>query len=340
MNASPRFASSHPLAGKRISIIPFPALGDVTVYLRMAQSLASVGAKVFFYSDLLASSDDLFDWLAISPIAGCKINDCANNSELLIVDVLSPFFLAFAKDTQAPLVPLPKNLLAVTAKQFPQPYLSLPPPAILEDIAQGSTHGPFCPGRRKGPSMIDWVDDYTKRVFGIDAPPTPPAICLSLPEGSDPHRKNLVLIFPTTPNPSKNYRLDGFVKIADAIANIGWNSEFICMPHEYDGISAAVKRHTVRSFQSIRELILHMAASKVVVSNDSGGGHLGAMLGLKTITITKKAEDFVWRPGFPGRRHVISPTMTIKWFTGRIWRPFINTGRVVDIIGTPSAETI
>ena len=125
MNASPRFAPIHPLSGKRISIIPFPALGDVTVYLRMAQSLASVGAKVFFYSDLLASSDDLFDWLAISPIAGRKINDCANNSDLLIVDVLSPCFLAFAKATQ---VPLPKNLLAVTAKQFPAPYLSLPPP--------------------------------------------------------------------------------------------------------------------------------------------------------------------------------------------------------------------
>ncbi len=336
MNASPRFASSHPLGGKRISIIPFPALGDVTVYLRMAQSLASVGANVFFHSDLLANSADLFDWLAISPIAGRNIDDYASNSDLLIVDELSPCFLAFAKDTQAP---LPMNLLAVTAKQFPEPYLSLPPPAILENIAQGSTHGPFCPGCRKGPSMIDWVDDYTKRVFGIDAPPTPPAICLPLPEGTAPRRKNRVLIFPTTPNPSKNYNLDGFVKIADAIANKGWNTEFICMPHEYDGISAAVKRHPVRSFQSIRNLILHMAASKVVVSNDSGGGHLGAMLGLKTITITKKTEDFVWRPGFPGSRHVISPTMTIKWFTGRIWRPFINTGRVVDIIGTPPVET-
>lgn len=332
MSTPTRFASCHPLSGKRISIVPFPALGDATIYLRLAQSLANAGANVSFHSDLLANSSGLFDWLAITPMSGHKINELAEKSDLLIVDVLAHSFVAFAEATQAP---FPTNLLAVTAKRFPEQYQSLPIPPILQNIAKSSPHGPFCPGCKQGPSMIDWVDDYVQRVFGISASPPPPTVNLPPHYEIDRIKNKRVLIFPTTPNPSKNYSLRGFTKIANSITAKGWSTEFVCMPHEQEAISRAVGHHQVCSFHSIRDLVLHMATSSVVVSNDSGGGHLGAMLGLKTITITKKPRDFVWRPGFSESRYVINPTISLKWFTGRIWRPFIPANEIVNIIGTP-----
>ena len=112
------------------------------------------------------------------------------------------------------------------------------------------------------------------------------------------------------------------------------------MPLEYETLTQSAGNVPVCSFETIRDLIIHIATSSVVISNDSGGGHLGAMLGLKTITITKKPNEFVWRPGFSGSRHVVGPAMTFKWFSGRIWRPFIPIGKIVALIGLPQQPKV
>ncbi|MDC6679276.1 hypothetical protein OEZ78_27820, partial [Leclercia adecarboxylata] len=108
----------------------------------------------------------------------------------------------------------------------------------------------------------------------------------------------LVLIFPTTPQPKKNYWLLGFRLLGHAIRKNGWDVEYVGVPKEHHQLEAAFPGFVVRSFVDISGLIDHVSTASVVISNDSGGGHLASLIGLKTFTITRRGEQFTWRPGF------------------------------------------
>ena len=320
------------MSNRTVAIIPFPALGDTTIYLRLAQALSLAGAKVSVFSDLLASAADLFDWVTILPLAAYDIADISEGYDLLIADVLARQVAAFDGGSNK-LAALP-NLLAVSAKHFPPQFKAPTLPSCLESSRGKTVHKPFCPGTRRGRSMVGWVDLYVEEVFGLAAPLTPPRVrdpVSGQPDG-DAHKR--VLLFPTTPNPGKNYPLQGFSRLSSLLKKQGWKTEIICMPHEEAELSAFFATETIRSFPAIRELALHMLRSAVVVTNDSGGGHLGSMLGLQTFTITKKKGNFVWRPGFNENNVVISPILTLKWFSGRIWKPFIPLRKIVSALGT------
>ncbi len=314
-----------------MAIIPFPALGDATIYLRLAQILSLAGAKVSFFSDLLASAADLFDWLTILPLAAHDIAAISEGHDLVIADVLASKLVSF--DGGAGKLSALPNLLAVTAKHFPPQFQAPPLPACLAAAPARDAHSPFCPGEKTGRSMVGWVDRYAQEVFGLPAPSFPPPVGPGAASRADAHARQRVLLFPTTPNPNKNFDLKGFGRLSALLKKRGWQTEIVCMPHEEKDLSAFFATHTVRSFASIRELIVHMRQSAAVVSNDSGGGHLASMLGLPTFTITKKKRDFVWRPGFGANNVVISPMITVKWFSGRIWRPFIPIGKIASALG-------
>ena len=91
----------------------------------------------------------------------------------------------------------------------------------------------------------------------------------------------------------------------------------------------------VSSFADIRGLMTHMAGAAAVIANDSGGGHLGSLMGLRTFTIARRYENFVWRPGFTATGMVLAPRFRFKWLDGDyIWRPFVPVGRIVDALGS------
>ena len=312
---------------KRVAIILFPALGDITIFLRLAQSLASAGSLVSVYSDGLSPAADLFDWCAVKSVSQLRIDDIAQRHDLVFGDVLSKpirdFEASGSRLTQI------DNFVAVAAKTFPARATWPSIPEWVSRVVADSPHRAFCSARQHGDTMVGWVDGYVRDVLRLPVGHALPRV--SRPAGWTPDHdaERRVLIFPTTPNPKKNFHLAGFKRLRDKLVKNGWKVEIVCMSHERLAVEKVFDSQSVLTFPDIRALILHIMQSRAVISNDSGGGHLASMLGLPTFTITKKREDFVWRPGFNDQGHVISPVMTFKWFTGRIWRPFVPLDKIV-----------
>jgi hypothetical protein len=324
---------SSPLRDKNVAIIPFPAVGDNTIYLRLAQTLTDAGAKVSFHSDLFARLADMLPWLAAHPLSGSSLDELCGTHDLVIADVLTKQIATWPRLIERP--ESVTNLLATTAKHLPRDFVAPPIPSLILGREAVTPHRPICPVRDRGVSMVEWVDRYALEIFGLPSPKTPPRLMPPAGWTPDAKRNRRVLIFPTTPNPSKNYSLKGFARLAFRLESAGWQVDVICMQHEVPQVAAMLGASRTISFPSLRELILHMMQSHAVISNDSGGGHLGSMLGLATYTITKKSADFVWRPGFNQDNQVLGPVMTFKWFSGRIWRPFIPLDRIVSSLGKP-----
>lgn len=332
MMIEPAPSIGHPLNGKSVAIYPFPALGDNTIYLRLAQSLVAAGARVSFYSEILAPAADLLPWLEVKPPPTPDIQHIFASHELVIADILAP---KIAKSLEQS---VPDNLIQVTAKNMPENFTPPAVPAVLHGISGNcskSVHRAFCPGIRYGIPMVAWVDKYATDTLGLPPHSTPPPVAPPNNWKMDDEAHRRILIFPTTPNPSKNYSLSGFLKLSAMLEKKNWHPEVICMPHEQEAMRKVFSPERIHSFPNVRELILHVMESHAVITNDSGGGHLGSMLGRKTFTITKKRSNFVWRPGFSPDNQVITPSMTIKWFSGRIWRPFISLERIVAALENP-----
>lgn len=314
-------------ASKSVAIVPFPALGDLTIYLRLAQSLVAAGSPVTIYSDTLLSAADLVNWLDVRSLSTNSIEEIVRHHDLLIGDILAKPLREY-DGAEEKLADLP-NFLAVTAKTFPVRQHELRVPEGMAGTSGGSPHMSFCPRQQSGPTMVEWVDRYVQRVLGLAVPTTPPPIVNPTGWSADRDAGRRVLIFPTTPNPKKNYHLAGFRRLYNRLVKENWKVEIVCMPHEVSVIEKAFDRQAILTFPDLRALILHVLQSRAVISNDSGGGHLASMLGLPTFTITKKRENFVWRPGFNSQGQVISPVFTFKWFSGRVWRPFIPQRKIV-----------
>lgn len=323
--------------GKRIAIIPFPAVGDNTIYLRLAQTLAKAGATVTFCSDMLAPVADMLPWLTSTALSQTELNELCAAHDLVIADVLTKQVATWPRLIESPASL--DNLLATTAKHLPNDFVAPSVPSLIQKLPPTNTspHRAICPQKQRGASMVEWVDRYALETFGLSPSETPPPLTPPKDWKPDADKHRRVLVFPTTPNPSKNFSAKGFARLVRKLEAAGWLADVVCMQNEVPQIAAVFGATRTKTFPTLRELILHMMQSHAVVSNDSGGGHLGSMLGLATYTITKKTADFVWRPGFNRNNKVIGPTMTFKWITGRIWRPFIPLDRIVDTLGKPVA---
>lgn len=306
-----------------IAIIPFPALGDLTIYLRLGWLFHRAGAKVTFYSDALYSAREYFSWLTVLPAGESTLETLAQHFDLLIA------YRRRAKN-RAWGSALPENVAFISAKKISGDPVLAGQSVTVKGRTFYNACRPFCIDSRRGDTMIACVDEYAREVFGLE----PDAGEGFLAHRQEPDNTGLVLVFPTTPEPKKNYWLVGFRLLAWALQRRGWKVEFICTPSEHQSVAASLPGYVVRSFPDIKALMDHVACATVVVSNDSGGGHLGSMMGLATFTITRRKAEFVWRPGFNKRNTVIYPWFRFKWLgKTHIWRPFIPIWRIANQMG-------
>lgn len=315
---------------KRVAVVPCPALGDVTLYLHLAWIFHRSGAQVSFHSGLLVSAQAYFPWIELKDDAGLSLSQLAATHDLVVsyVNWLHRTGEVVDDVLQAP------NVAYVTAKKLPR-SLALDGRAVtVAGMSFAGACRPLCLQSRTGWSMVQWVDHYAREVFGLscDEP-----VQVRLPTAGQATRP-CVSIFPTTPEPSKNYSLHGFVRLARRLERLGWRVEFVCMPAEQAQIEAAARPFPVRSFDSIKHLMDHLSGCEVVISNDSGGGHLGSLMGLRTFTITRKRPDFVWRPGFNPHNQVIAPLLTFKVRGRHVWRPFVPLWRIPSALASRASR--
>lgn len=303
-----------------IAIIPHPALGDTTIYLRLGWLLHCAGARVTFYSRTLLAAKEYFQWLVIEPECSEPLESLAARHEM----VIACFENYYYRDGWSPTYSQLSNVAFVTAKKIPAEADVAGRDVKVRGITFPCASRAFCLDTGAGKTMVEWIDCYVREVFGLE-PDTLPALVSSTAASRD---SQLIVIFPTTPQLKKNYWMTGFRLLAFQLERAGRRVEFVCTPQERPNVAAGLPGCSVKSFANIKELMDYLGHAQAVISNDSGGGHLASMMGLPTYTITRRTGSFVWRPGFNTRNLVISPWFRFKWMGKYIWRPFIPIWRI------------
>lgn len=317
------------MRGLSVGIAPFPALGDLTIYLRLAQIFHLAGATVTYYSNQLASSAGRFNWLNVRDAGGFGPEALSRMHDLVVWDAGAPDVTT--DDLAAMLERLP-NVTVLSTKELPKTLQRCATQLVLGERELGPQCTVFCLDSKDGRTMVDWIDDYARRVFRLSAPPQAPHVA-DLPAHLPQSRK--VVLFPMTPYPRKKYSASGFRRIAAMLSRRGWAVSVVFAPSEFEREKGFFAPFECLTFEALGDLMQFLADARMVVSNDSGGGHLASMLGIETVTITRKGPDFVWRPGFVARNTVLSPLITLRGPTGHIWRPFVPFWRVARLVERP-----
>lgn len=303
--------------GVSVALVPCPALGDTTLFLRLAWRLQAAGAEVSLASTSLASIREYLPGLEI--VGGTPdVAGLAERNDLVICAI----------DWQ--LEVLLSNVAYLAGKKLPRGFRPEQQPVSLLGHRIAGAHNVICRDPKAGKSMVQWIDLYAEQILGLDlaqpiaglqAMPVPPA---------DAERR--VAIFPTTPHASKNFSPSGFRRLASRLAARGWQTEIVGVPSELQALVAQYPGCSVRAFDDLKGLVDFLRTCSVVISNDSGGGHLGSLMGLRTFTITRRRTDFTWRPGFNEHSCVVNPVLSFKWLGKTVWRPFIPLRRIVNAL--------
>lgn len=310
-------------AGMKVALVPCPALGDTLLFLWLAWRLQAVGAQVTLASGSLSS---LRDYLPNFQFAGGVQPDVpalAEDNELVIcaVDWLDQIACSGTDPLSL------RNVAYLAGKKLPARLKVDPQPVLLGGHTIPDGHNVICRDPKAGKTMVQWIDLYAEQVLGLDLSMRPAGL-QSLPAATS-DAGGRIAIFPTTPHASKNYSVRGFRRLARSLVAKGLQVEFVGVPADHAELQAQYPGFTVNAFKDLKGLVDFLRTCSVVISNDSGGGHLGSLMGLQTFTITRRRPDFTWRPGFNSRNQVINPVLTFKWMGEIVWRPFIPLRRVL-----------
>ncbi|MDR0378928.1 MAG: ADP-heptose--LPS heptosyltransferase [Candidatus Accumulibacter sp.] len=306
----------------RVAIVPNVLLGDSTIGLRLAWIFRHAGARVSYYSSLFCPAHDYFPWLDIFPVDDLNLQDISTRFDFVLCHT---DWLPRSNDSMIDYLRLDNVAYTAWKKTKDTPDLNGRSIHVRGHSYSGANR-PICFDPQSGLSMTQWMDRYAHEVFGLDCP-EPVPVCKEKPmEGND------VAIFPTSSGQQKNYSPWGWSWLAGRLEKEGWTVSFICPPREHIAIQKIYKGFRVRSFPDIKELMDYLSNCAAAMSNDSGGGHLASLLGVKTFTITRRTSDFLFRPGF-GENHVLTPLIRLRLLGRFIWRPFIPVWRIPAMLG-------
>ncbi|MGG2395569.1 glycosyltransferase family 9 protein [Pseudomonas sp. SH1-B] len=312
--------------GMSVAVVSCPALGDTSLFLRLAWRLQAAGARVTLVSPSLASLSGYLPGLQVVADVNPNLLQLANSNALVIcyIDWLIKAVRAGGDLTQV------ANIAYLSGKKLPENLRLSERPVMLEGIEVPGAHNVICRDPKAGKTMVQWIDLYAEEILGLDLA-VPVTGFQGLPAlANDAERR--VAIFPTTPHVSKNFSSSGFRRLARRLSAKGWHVEFVGIVSEQQALSSQYPGHVVHAFTDLKGLVDYLRTCSVVVSNDSGGGHLGSLLGLRTFTITRRRSDFTWRPGFNDLNQVINPVISFKWMGYTVWRPFIPLRRIVTAL--------
>lgn len=162
-------------------------------------------------------------------------------------------------------------------------------------------------------SFADNLVTFCQNILGIDEAKKdnglvlPPDVKLKI----DPKQ---VIIHPTSSRPGKNWPRSKFLKLARAIEKRGYKPVFVVSPKE------RAEWPEAPVFKNLDEMARCVAASGLMVGNDSGIGHLASCFGIPTLSLFKneRTADF-WKPSFAPNIALI-PKGWLPNLKGMRWR--------------------
>ena len=147
------------------------------------------------------------------------------------------------------------------------------------------------------------------------------------------HSKRVV-IFPYSGHSSKDWKLSKFTDLGTRLNNDGYDVFFAITKKQSEIMDSELNKHNVVAFDSLKKLLFFIYESSIVISNDSGGGHLASSLNIPTITITNfSRSSYLWAPGW-AKNTVISPLFRLRpdFLRNKYWHHLISIPQIVSVI--------
>ncbi len=113
-----------------------------------------------------------------------------------------------------------------------------------------------------------------------------------------------VLIHPGSGSPQKCWPMDRFIQLVGRLRDAGRTVRIVLGDVEAERWDARQIEQLSAAAEVLRpvnhvELAGHLAGASLVVANDSGPGHLAAVLGVPTVSLFGPTDPKVWRPVGP-----------------------------------------
>jgi hypothetical protein len=325
-----------------IGFVPYNALGDSLIGLVIAENLVRNGYEVTVYGDFIDTMKDWLPQFTIHPEpTENNLQQLLNQHDLLISDVYSPLLVNLPRQqhieatkkivTYSTYALNPDFTHNVSLSHLSREKLSAFPG--LSSISTAS--GRLMKGKKSPIAIADSTMLRCEKQMGLKN--CTKWIELNVPAGLEYRKhKERVAIFPTT-GPSKEYPAFRFMRLADKLLANNFTPVFIVTPPQLDEWSKILSAYTVISFNSMGELANYLYESSVVVSNDSGGGHLASFLNIPNVVITRRTGHFSYRPSFRMGK-ILRPVFYFKWLGKRIWTPFVGVNRIYNHIVEEAGE--
>jgi len=152
------------------------------------------------------------------------------------------------------------------------------------------------------------------------------------------HRQNSkqVLLHPTSREAKKDWRPEGFLKVAKALEKKGFSPIFCTSLHERnDWLFVEREGFPLAKLPTLSDLASLIYTSGFVIGNDSLPGHLASNLGVASLIIANDPQRMrLWRPGWLQGEIVLPPPYLPNWKFLRLreknWQSFVTAGNVLE----------
>lgn len=106
-----------------------------------------------------------------------------------------------------------------------------------------------------------------------------------------------IIIHPGSGSVRKRWPLARFLKLADILAEKGWEPQFLCGPAESD-LEAEIRNRNrqVHRFNELTDLADELKTAAGYIGNDSGVSHLAGFLGIPCVVIFGPTDPDRWKP--------------------------------------------
>lgn len=144
-------------------------------------------------------------------------------------------------------------------------------------------------------------------------------------------RRQRVIISPDSASPEKqDWRPASHRKLCHELKKRGHTPEMLVAPRNHvTWAKMAGDDFDTQRFDEVGELCAHLYESGVVVTNDSGNGHLASFLGIPVVTIYRKRNPlFHWRPDWK-RGIIVCPVFELPGQTTLLWKHFVRSSQIV-----------
>jgi predicted lipopolysaccharide heptosyltransferase III len=124
--------------------------------------------------------------------------------------------------------------------------------------------------------------------------------------------RKIALIHPAAAFATKQWSVQNFARVAEALAERGFASVAIGTPHEWKLLETLIDEASVRilTFElSLPEVAALAARSQLFVGNDSGIAHIAAAVGTPSVVIFGSSNVVHWRPWNKAAAEVVREEM-------------------------------